>query len=381
MEKPKIRPLQVSVVEGGVVLVDPLGITPEPIIVSSGAALILSLMDGSRDIFEISREYENITGYSISPTEILAFVDKLNGWYLLDNDNFRKRYSEITNEFLNLRIRPMVFAGEAYPENAEELLSMVTPAKRTEILFLAVPKGVVIPHIDPRRGWEVYLEGLKALYRSSADTFVIFGIAHSYISNPVNTLTMDFETPLGVVETDKESIERLRSMLDFDILSDPIAFRNEHSIEFPVVFIKSLFPDRKIKVLPFIFLADDTEDYMKIDNFVKALSKVLEGREFVIVASVDMSHLGGRFGDEGIDHERLRFMDRLFLEILEGMEADSLLSWYRMYQNPTRIDAIPAVYALMRFFNGKSRCKVLSYKVSYEDETNSAVSFASAIIF
>lgn len=381
MEKPKLRPLQVRVVDGGVILIDPLRITPEPIMVSSGAALLLSLMDGSRDIFEIANEYKNITGHEISPTEVLAFVEKLKNWYLLDNENFRKRYSEITEEFLNFKIRPMVFAGEAYPESAEDLLNMVASAKRMESLILAKPKGVVIPHIDPRRGWEVYLEGLRALYRSSADTFVIFGIAHSYISNPINALIMDIETPLGVLETDKESLERLNSILDFDLFSDPIAFRNEHSIEFPSVFVKALFPEREIKVLPFIFLADDPEDYEKIEDFVDALSKVLEGKDFVIIASVDMSHVGVRFGDNGIDEENLRFSDRLFLEILESLEAESLLSWYKMYQNPTRIDAVPAVYALMKFFGGKANCKVLSYKISYEEETNSAVSFASAIIF
>jgi AmmeMemoRadiSam system protein B len=107
----------------------------------------------------------------------------------------------------------------------------------------------------------------------------------------------------------------------------------------------------------------------------------LEGKDFVIVASVDMSHVGVRFGDNGIDEENLRFSDRLFLEILESLEAESLLSWYKMYQNPTRIDAVPAVYALMKFFSRKAKCKVLSYKISYEEETNSAVSFASAIIF
>jgi Predicted dioxygenase len=341
----------------------------------------LSLMDGSRDIFEIANEYKNITEQEISPTEVLAFVEKLNNWYLLDNENFRKRYSEITEEFLNFKIRPMVFAGEAYPESAEDLLNMVASAKRMESLILAKPKGVVIPHIDPRRGWEVYLEGLRALYRSSADTFVVFGIAHSYISNPINALIMDIETPLGVLQTDKESLERLNSILDFDLFSDPIAFRNEHSIEFPSVFIKALFPEREIKVLPFIFLADDPEDYEKIEDFVDALSKVLEGKDFVIIASVDMSHVGVRFGDNGIDEENLRFSDRLFLEILESLEAESLLSWYKMYQNPTRIDALPAVYALMKFFGGKAKCKVLSYKISYEEETNSAVSFASAIIF
>ena len=116
MEKPKLRPLQVGVVDGGVILIDPLRITPEPIMVSSGAALLLSLMDGSRDIFEIANEYKNITGHEISPTEVLAFVEKLNNWYLLDNENFRKRYSEITEEFLNFKIRPMVLRGKHIPK-------------------------------------------------------------------------------------------------------------------------------------------------------------------------------------------------------------------------------------------------------------------------
>ncbi len=379
--KPKLRPLQVSMVDEGVVLIDPLGITPHPVMLSSGAVLLLSLMDGNRTINEIAEEFRGITGYDMSPLEVLNFVNRLNDWFLLDNENFQKKYKELSSEFINLKIRPMVFAEDAYPENSAELLEMVLPAKRLENLLLVKPKGVVIPHIDPRRGWDVYVEGLRAIYRSDADTFVIFGIAHSYISNPINALPMHFETPLGVVETDIKTLERLNSNLEFDLFSDPLAFKGEHSVEFPVVFIKALFPEKDIKVLPFIFSGEDVEDFQRIEGFINALREVLIGKNALIVASVDMSHIGGRFGDEVLDNEALKHYDKLFLEILEGLNPETLISWVKLYQNPTRIDAVPAIYAMLEYFGGVGKGKVLSYKVSYEEDTNSAVSFASAVIY
>lgn len=379
--KPRLRPLQVSMVDEGVVLIDPLGITPQPVVFSSGAVLLLSLMDGNRTINEIAEEFRGITGYDISPVEVLNFVNRLNDWFLLDNENFQRKYRELSSEFINLKVRPMVFAGDAYPENSTELLEMVLPAKRLENLLLVKPKGVVIPHIDPRRGWDVYVEGLRAIYRSDADTFVIFGIAHSYISNPINALPMHFETPLGVVETDLKTLEKLNSSLKFDLFSDPLAFKGEHSVEFPIVFIKALFPEKDIKVLPFIFSGENIGDFRMIEEFINALREVLIGKNALIVASVDMSHMGGRFGDEFLDNEALKYYDKLFLEILESLNPETLISWVKLYQNPTRIDAVPAIYALLEYFGGVGRGKVLSYKISYEEDTNSAVSFASAVIY
>jgi len=317
----------------------------------------------------------------MSPSEVFNFVQKLNDWYLLDNERFHEKYNALVKEFLSLKVRPLVFAGESYPKDEKELLDMVLPAKRMENLIIAKPKGVMLPHIDPRRGWDVYLEGLRAIYRTDAEIILIFGIAHSYISQPVNALPMHLDTPLGIVETDIDLLEELSRNLPFDLFSDPLSFKNEHSIEFPVVFIKSLLNERKFKVLPFIFLTKTLEDYELIDEFIRVLKDKLKDKNVLVVASVDMSHVGRRFGDEGVNRIEMSQHDKIFLEYVSDGNADGILTLYRMYNNPTNIDAFPAVYAMLRFFEGKVSGKVLRYKISYEEETDSAVSFASAILY
>ncbi len=378
--KPKIRPLQITGYYDKVILTDPLGIS-QPVMLSRGAVLLISLMDGSRSLEDIAVEFERITGYEMSPSEVFNFVKKLNDWYLLDNDRFYEKYSALVEEFLSLKVRPLAFAGESYPKDKDELLDMVSPAKRMENLIIAKPKGVMLPHIDPRRGWDVYLEGLRAIYRTDADIMLIFGIAHSYISQPVNALSMHLDTPLGMVETDIELLEDLSHDLDFDLFSDPLSFKNEHSIEFPVVFIKSLLHERKFKVLPFIFLTETLEDYRLIDEFVRVLRHKLKDKNILVVASVDLSHVGRRFGDEGVNRFEMSQHDKIFLDYLSDGNADGILTLYRMYNNPTSIDAFPAVYAMLRFFEGEVSGKVLKYKVSYEEDTDSAVSFASAVLY
>ena len=377
--RPKLRPLQTNVYDGHLILMDPFGITPHPVSLSPAAAIVVGLMDGRRTVREITEEYVRLTGNLITSTEVVALIEKLDRWYLLDNERFRKVYREMGKKFLAGKVRPYVMAGTSYPADPVSLKSMVSPARKRE-RNEGVPeaRGILVPHIDPRRGWEVYLEGLRAVYRNPSDLYVIFGVAHSPISHPVQILPMDLDTPMGKMRVARDIVDKVISSTGFDLVSDPLAFAREHSIEFPAVFIKALFPEKDVEVVPLI-VSDLGEGAGAIDEVVAHLREAVGDRPFMPVAAVDLSHSGPRFGDEHFDEERMRYHDGEFMAAFSTGVPESLKALYEEFGNPTNIDAFGATYALMRAVEGE-KGDVLKYGISYEEETGSAVSFMSGTL-
>ncbi len=358
---------------------DPLGVSPHAVSLSPAAALLVGLMDGRRTVREITEEYVRLTGDLITYAEVLSLVEKLDRWYMLDNGRFREEYARLNREFLSRGVRPYVFAGESYPADPVALKSMVAVVHRkSEVGEVPTAKGIALPHIDPRRGWGVYLEGLRAVHRNRSRTYVIIGVAHSPISHPVQLLPMDLDTPLGRMRVARDVADRLLSSTGFDLLSDPLAFSREHSVEFPAVFIKALHPEEEVEVVP-IIVSDLEGNTEAIDEVMARLSEALRGREFMPVAAVDLSHAGPRFGDRYYDEDRVRHYDGEFMVAFETGVPESLLALYEEYGNPTNIDAFGAIYALMRLLEGDGG-KVLAYDISYEEETSSAVSFMAGVL-
>src|SRR5690606_5163468 len=116
----------------------------------------------------------------------------------------------------------------------------------------APPIAVIAPHIDFRVGGETYGPAYNALRRSDADTFVVFGVSHQMSYDSFMISSKDFQTPLGTLPTDREFIEHFRAALPFELTRDETAHRREHSIEFQAVFLRHIFPDRDIRIVPIL---------------------------------------------------------------------------------------------------------------------------------
>jgi len=377
--RPRLRPLQMTLQDGALVLSDPLGLSPNPVSLSPAAAVVLGLMDGKRTLGEIAEEYSKIVGERVGPAEILTLIEKLDELYLLDSPRFEEAYRKATEDFLRRDSRPYTMAGLSYPADPMALREKVAAARRLDSSGRDLTaRGVVIPHIDPRRGWPVYVEGLRAIFRNPADLIVILGVAHSPIRHPVQVLPMALETPLGRLEVADDVVSKLTGSVSYDLVSDPLAFVREHSVEFPAVFVKALFPERRLRVVPLI-VSDLGDGPEAIDEAMIKLREILRGREFLPVAAVDLSHVGPKFGDEFLDEDRMLHYDGEFMASFSTGVPESLKALYEEMGNPTRIDAYGATYALMRLIEGEEG-ESLAYDVSREDETSSAVSFMAGVI-
>src|SRR5689334_2661397 len=117
-QRPRLRRVEsfpVSQPGGEVVfaLRDPEGFAGS-IVVPYPAAVMASLMDGSRTLTELKSEFARLTGGQASLVEIEGLVRQLDARSFLDTEQFRARWKRDIEQYLNSPVRPAAHAGGAY---------------------------------------------------------------------------------------------------------------------------------------------------------------------------------------------------------------------------------------------------------------------------
>jgi hypothetical protein len=117
----------------------------------------------------------------------------------------------------------------------------------------------------------------------------------------------DFETPLGTVKTDKRIVEELMDSSRDCVLADDLPHRHEHSIEFQVLFLRHVLANPDLSIVPILCgsLRGSLDSYGRpseipcVGGFLAALRGAMEREErrCLIVAGVDFSHIGIKFGE------------------------------------------------------------------------------------
>jgi AmmeMemoRadiSam system protein B len=157
-----------------------------------------------------------------------------------------------------------------------EIPELTTPGERTV-------KGLVSPHAGFMFSGPVAAHGFAALVKDGfPETFIVIGPNHQGMGRGVAVTTHDFETPLGVIETDKELAKALQN----DLIEDDLtAHKFEHSIEVQVPFIQ--YFSISAKFVPICMLM---QDHGTAANVGKVIAEAIEGKDVVIIASTDFSH-------------------------------------------------------------------------------------------
>ncbi len=412
MTFPPVRYVQaVPVVHDGqhvVVLQDPEGLCPETLAVPLPLYLIMTLLDGRRDARAVQTEIARMAQGQIVPTqEIERIVHELDELYLLENARARERRAELEREFDALPLRPPIHAGAAYPAEADALQEMMrqlfdglTPAAADA----PRPRGLILPHIDLRVGGRALARALATLDADRPPRlYIILGVAHSPTRNLFTLTDKSFATPLGLVETDRDAAARLRELYGAERLSGQIAHRLEHSIEFTTVGLRYLHgashngsPGGTVRMLPLLcgslheVLEEDglsPRELPVVNDFIEALRRLIDelNGDVCLIASVDLSHVGLKFGDaEGISdlrRELVRSADDAMLATIERGEPEAFFDTFRADRNARNVDAITSVYVLLHALGAVARAERLDYQQWHEAATDSMVSYASLALY
>jgi AmmeMemoRadiSam system protein B len=191
----------------------------------------------------------------------------------------------------NLRVRPSPIAGQWYEGEPKALARSVDsyldhtqlPELRGEVI------GVVAPHAGHQYSGPVAGYAFAALRGRTPDLVAVLSPFHNLHNAPLLTSAYDaYATPLGTIPIDDVSVQELNTLLKSSlgfgltrISNDP-----EHSLEIELPFLQRALKS-EWKLLPIMVRAVEPRVSQALG---KALAKVLQGKNAILVASTDLSH-------------------------------------------------------------------------------------------
>lgn len=401
---PSLRFLEIYPVkikgEDAFCLRDPDGYVADPIFLTPHACFVALMLDGTHSPEGIREAFmRQFAGSSISAGEIESVIEALDEQLLLDSPRFGQHQGRIDGAFAASPVRDAFFAGRGYPREPKKLNAFLggffKDAKGPGALPQAPPgkepaSGLFVPHIDFYRGGWCYAHAYKALLERRAPKRVfLLGVAHAGSPAPFIFSRKNFSTPHGVLAIDEGSLFLLEERLGSKFFEHEILHRSEHSLEFQAVWLASLYRDKErpkiIPVLCSLFgngkLPATPLQLQEIEQAIAVFQDIAAQPETLVLASVDLAHVGPRFGDEEplgpAMAARTQTQDKISLEAVKNGDAEGF--WRSVIEdgNKRKICGLSAIYTALRLL-GKRKGHVLAYGQAL-DPAGGIVSFASAI--
>ncbi len=404
-ENPKIRPIEAfPLQQSGQELIgikDPTGIFSEICFVSPETFFLISLMDGSNTLRDLQAAYLRRYGTLLYTEKVEELIKQLNACHLLENLHFQDYLYRLREDFKKAPTREAMFAGKGYEADPEQLKAMIQgyftakdgPGLPVEKKNKKAIKGIVAPHIDFARGGQCYAHAYKALGESiAADLYIILGTCHTPMQNPFAFTMKRFATPLGEVETSKDLIADIACQLPFDPFLDEFCQRNEHSIEFQIVFLQYILGQSNFVIFPVLCgslheliqqgippMQDPiySETISLLAQYLAPLDKVC------LVASADLAHIGPQFGHREVvtpgTLAETKAKDLEMLGYVQERKAEEFYQYILREKDRRNICGLPPLYALLHLIQAQTAAKgaLLNYQQWHDPQGKGAVTFAS----
>ena len=374
---------------------DPLDLVEEGKAVPWPLYEFMTLLDGTHTVRDIQMALiRQKGGVLVGADEVEALLAHLDDSFLLDTEKYRHAMENMVAQFAVKTVRPCSHSGRSYPDKPTDLKRMLdeilqdqSPAPKPDEKVVAL----VTPHIDLSVGSQVYGNGYQWLKHTSPSRVVVLGVGHQMRGDLFCLTEKDFETPLGVVKNDRRKVNKLWDAGRSVISDNDFGHRAEHSVEFQVIFLQHLLPADSFTIIPVLCgpLMPSLSGYNRsayietAGPFLQALSDVVnhEGPDTLIVAGVDFSHIGPKFGHNmpaTYLQSQSEMHDKNLLTAFSNMQANVFWEESLKVKDQFNVCGFSAMACLMEVLP-PSRGQVLDYAVWHEQPTKSAVSFAAVV--
>lgn len=344
------------------VLRDPTQLAAGGLVVGANELFLLSLLDGRHSRLEIQSAYARRTGRLLVTAELDNLLGQLSEAGFLEGPGFEAYYRALEAEYRSKPYR-VLRDPDGFGRPAAELPGYLDDALLSTERRGAGERvaGIVTPHLDFPRGLPAYAGGYAAVCeRREPLRVVVLGTNHFGRSRSVVATDRDFETPWGVVPTDRELLAALESDLGASLRPFELDHLREHSIELQTVWLHHLFGDR-VRILPVLCpdpsgprgTAPGDPGAADLRDFALALGERLRRDPLptLLLASADLSHVGRYFGDDlDLDESFRAAVEELDLAALAYLDRNDPEGYRRHMartENPTRVCSVGCLYALM----------------------------------
>ncbi len=401
---PILRNLQFSPIKEGedqyIVLWDPTGLSKDKLVLPLNYFFIIQHFDGEHSLQEIGAKYLKRFGEFLMPNKVEQLVADLDAKLFLEGDRAEAARLQARNEYRQNPVRRAAFAGRSYEADATKLRKQLDgffsskegpDYKPSENQGKPI-KGLVAPTYDLKQAGPVYAWAYKELQDArQPDLYVVLGTAHAGLESEFALTDRNFETPLGVVETDRAIVGRLKADMP-EYFEEDVCHQAEHAIEFQLPFLQHLRSGgRPVTIVPILtcFSALSLRDgavRQSVDRFLTTLRTVLSesGREYCVVAGAELAHLGLRYGDSGpptdFSFHRSMQHDLEMLKHVEELNPEEFAAYVQKENDQRRISGFSPIYSLLRLIQAE-KGQVLRYDRGITDQYNSTVTYASMCFF
>lgn len=381
-----------------VIVRDTLGLIRNPIVLQGDALNLVGLINGRNDIpdiqFEIVRRQG---GVFVSRESVERLVAELDAAFLLDSERYRAAKQGLRDEYTRLEVRRASHAGQAYPSSKEKLekyldsiLSLGGEAHSGENGKKVL--ALVAPHIDFEAGKKAYAKAYGTLQGAAPSKIVLLGTGHQLEEGFFSLTEKDFKTPLGLARTDKAFVKELRKAGGSAVAADDLAHRREHSLEFQLLFLQRIF-GAGFSIVPVLCSSFQGElskvsrpsQIPGVDAFLGVLADRLavSGPSILVVAGVDFSHIGPKFGHRRSASSLLpeaEKHDRALVEACLRGDVEAFWAESRRVKDAYNVCGFSTLAGLLEILP-RAEGRLLDYDVWMEAATQSAVSFAAMAFY
>ena len=257
-----------------------------------------------------------------------------------------------------------------YPGNSLQLENEVRRYLVSEKQINAL--GAILPHAGYSFSGPVAGATLKAA-KTEKKVFTIFSPNHIGYGYNIAMSRDDWKTPLGVVKTDKEMIDKLKDSVQLD----ENAHLHEHSLEVQLPFLQVLYKD--FTIVPICLSHLNFED-------IEELSNAFDSNSFYI-ASSDFIHFGPNYGFvpiEGTIKEQLDWVikkDNEMIELICKLEAKKFYDY--VFENGYTVCGFVPITLLMLVMKrlGAVKGELIKHTTSYDTHKDSSFVSYAGIVF
>ncbi|EFI28622.1 hypothetical protein CC1G_13648 [Coprinopsis cinerea okayama7 len=196
-----------------------------------------------------------------------------------------------------MSIREASHAGSWYTADGRELdqelsgwLQKVNPTD--ESFPITKSKAVIAPHAGYSYSGPAAAWAYKAIDTTGIKRVFILGPSHHfYLNGCALSPCTEYETPIGNLPLDLETIQELKASGRFANMSRK-ADEDEHSLEMHLPYIRKIFQGKDIKIVPIVV---GSINQRQEAEFGALLAPYLERQDTFTVVSSDFCHWGTRF--------------------------------------------------------------------------------------
>ena len=192
-----------------------------------------------------------------------------------------------------MQIRTPAVAGMFYPGEKNELKKSIKesflhkfgPGKTPPSKIKKKIYGIICPHAGYMYSGPIACHSFYAISSDLPELFIIIGPNHWGIGSNIATMKdSKWQTPLGEVEVDSETVVEISKLSDA-IEIDSFSHSREHSLEVQIPILQEI--SSNFKIVPIVLINQNKEIAFQIGT---AMAEIAKKKKIIIIGSSDFTH-------------------------------------------------------------------------------------------